>query len=182
MSRARGGFTLLEMMVALVIGGITLSAASALYLGMSTRADAIRATSLRVTRRANAERLLRLLAANVEPRGEDPGVRGDGRSLALGTTCETAFGWPEPCRVLLSFRADGRFQRLLLRRLPATDSSAAPVDAPEMVLRDSLRAGGFAYLIDASHGGSWSAGWTEAAPPPALAVVLDGDTLLLPVR
>jgi prepilin-type N-terminal cleavage/methylation domain-containing protein len=178
----RAGFTLLELMVALVVGGVAITAASALYLALGSRADAIEATSLGTSRAANAERLLRLLAANVETRADHPGVRGDAEKVTLDTSCETAHGWPEPCRVRLELAGDGASRRLLLRRLATEAGSSAPADARGVVLRDSLRSGGFVYLVDASHGGSWSAAWAEPSPPPAIAVVLDGDTLLLPVR
>jgi len=191
---SRAGFTLLELMVAMVIGGVTLTAAAALYLGLASRADAIEAASRAASHDANGERLLRILAANVEPRGNGGGVRGDGASVALDTRCESALGWAEPCRVRLAFQAGGAHRhRLLLWRLaPSADSSPAPFadppadvsaeGTPGMVLRDSVREGRFVYLVDASHGGSWSAAWTETPAPPAFAVVMDGDTLLLPVR
>jgi prepilin-type N-terminal cleavage/methylation domain-containing protein len=176
--RPRAGFTLLELMVALVIGGITLSGATALYLGLSSRADAIRATSLAVSHDANAERLLRRLAVNAEGRREAPGVRGDSAAVTLDTWCETPFGWSEPCRVRLAFRDQGRFRRLALQRADST--STASLD--EVVLRDSLSSGRFTYLVDASDGGSWSETWMEEVPPPAFAVVMETDTLLLPIH
>jgi prepilin-type N-terminal cleavage/methylation domain-containing protein len=171
---SRAGFTLLELMVALVVGGITLTGATALYLGLSGRAEAIRATSLALSHDANAERVLRLLAQNAEGRGEAPGVRGDSAEVTLDTWCETPFGWSEPCRVRVAFGDNGRFRRLSLQRL---DAASAP-----LVLRDSLNAGHITYLVDASRGGSWSAAWTEDVPPPALAVVMETDTLLLPIH
>jgi prepilin-type N-terminal cleavage/methylation domain-containing protein len=177
---ARSGFTLLELMVALVIGGMTISAAAALYLGLGSRADAIETTSRAVSHQANAERLLRILALNAEGRGDVPAVRGDGAGVTLETRCETPFGWSDACRVRLAFHAEGSVRRLVLRQ--AFAAAEAGGDSVEFVLRDSLRSGHFAYLIDAARGGSWSGSWTEGVQPSALAVIVDGDTLLLPLR
>ena len=78
------------------------------------------------------------------PSGEAPGVRGDSAMVTLDTWCETPFGWSEPCRVRVAFQDQGRFRRLSLQRA----DSAAGSPSARVVLRDSLSAGRFTYLVD----------------------------------
>jgi hypothetical protein len=48
-------------------------------------------------------------------------------------------------------------------------------------VRSALRVAAFLYLEEARNGGSWSTSWSDRVPPLAVGVILDADTLILPI-
>jgi hypothetical protein len=167
--------------VAFVVGGTAVATAAALLVGLSSRASAIEMAAASADRAANAERLMRLLTANLDESIQTARLEGYNEHVVLRTLCETAAGWLEPCRVQLDFRKDGESGLLMLQaRFDTADRSAAKVH--EIVLRSGVLSGEFLYLVDAADGGTWAESWTSLTLPRAVGIVVDGDTLLLPVR
>jgi prepilin-type N-terminal cleavage/methylation domain-containing protein len=172
MPRRAAGFTLIEINVALVVGGMALTAAAALLHGLGARAEAIRAVATHVDRDANAERLLRSVWANLRHSGDSSvTIRGDSATVAFQTWCPTSEVWMRPCRGRLAVEKDdaGYLIRFYL-------------DAPQfrpITLWRALRTAGLRYLKDPAHGGMWQRQWSDVVIPPAIAVVAGSDTLVL---
>jgi len=159
-------------MVALVVGGMALLLAAALLATLGNRAEAIERAATKQNEDANAERLLQGLVANLDP-GSDttPSFVGDGQSVTFRTWCDTPAGWLDRCSAHLWFerRQDVTALRLLLH---GSDSS-------EFELRRGLETGRLRYLVNARDRGTWAETWTERVPRVAVAIITDGDTLLL---
>jgi prepilin-type N-terminal cleavage/methylation domain-containing protein len=170
----RRAFTLIEVVVALVIGGMALSAAVALLDGLARRVDAVRAAAAAEDRDANGERLLRTLLANLRGTTDTLSpLAGDSSRVAFRTWCETSEGWLRPCDAELRIaRSDSVTQFDLT--LQAGDTSTMTL------WRTPLRAGPSAvrYLLDPAHGGTWLTSWAARMPPNAVATITGGDTLI----
>lgn len=172
---SRRGFTLIEVTVALVIGGMALSAAAALLNGLSARADQIRSAGARVDRDANAERLLRNMLANLRGSGDSTlTVTGDSGSVTFQAWCETVEGWFRPCSAHVTLERDSTSVEF---RLALTGGGA---EDRSMVFRRGAKApAGLRYLRDVTHGGTWVNRWTEVVVPTAIALFAGTDTLVL---
>ncbi len=169
----RRGFTLIEVTIALVIGGMALSAAAALLTGLSKRAEQIRAAGARMDRDTNAERLLRSLWSNLRPTGDgSPIVRGDSMAVEFSAWCESVEGWLRPCRARLAVEHEARGSRFVL---VLTGDETMTMHFWHRDRDLSIR-----YLRNAEHGGSWMTGWTDPVPPPAIAVIAGPDTVMVP--
>ena len=173
MNRARrGGFTLIEVTVALVVGGMALSAAAALYQGLSSRAEAIRTAAVRVDRDANAERLVRGIWANLR-QGTDStaSIKGDSATIYFKAWCPTTELWMSPCSGRLAIeREDSGFAIRLRLDTPA---------ARPLTLWTGLSQAKIRYLSDAAQGGQWQSSWSQLVTPPAIALVAGADTMIL---
>lgn len=172
---SRAGFTLIEVTVALVIGGMALVAAAALFNGLAQRAAAVERAGRRADRDANAERLLRSLFENMDLRGDStsPPVAGDQRSIRFRAWCDEGRGSFTPCSVRLSIQQDAGLSFLQLE--------LAGADTTTLVLRRGFREGRLRYLRYAREGGQWTDTWPRLVAPTAIAVIIERDTLLLPV-
>lgn len=168
---ARGGFTLVELVVALALGALVVLGARAMLDGVGDAGDRLRAASAAADRAANGERLLRSALGQAERSRTTP-FRGGAQEVRFATSCATPRGWAERCSASLTFGvADGA---------PALAGSFE--DGAAVPLRTGFVAGGFTYLADARDGGRWLAQWEqEDALPIALGVVLDGDTTIVRV-
>jgi prepilin-type N-terminal cleavage/methylation domain-containing protein len=170
----RRGFTLIEVTIALVIGGMALSAAAALLTGLSHRAEQIRVAAARVDRDGNGERLLRSLLENLRFSSDTTQrLRGDSTAVTFLTRCETAEGWLRPCSGSIAVDPSGtHFQIRLVLNARSTQSLAlSRVDRGSLSIR---------YLRDAETGGHWATRWSELVTPMAIELIAGTDTLLLP--
>ena len=172
---SRVGFTLIEVTVALVIGGMALVAAAALFNGFARRAEDVERVGRRADRDANTERLLRTLFENIDLRGDStsPPVSGDQRSIRFRAWCDEGRGSLAPCGVRLSILQDAGLSLLQLE--------LAGADTTALVLRRGFRNGSLRYLLYAREGGQWIDAWPRLVAPTAIAVIIERDTLLLPV-
>lgn len=177
--RAAPGFTLLEIAVALAIGGIAVLGATGLFIALAGRDEAIRASAARNDRAANGEQLLRALFGNLEVSTDSAtALGGDSVAVTFRAGCRSVGAELDHCGVRLYFEQQGPITLLQLRLTTDPNDSAGVHPAIE------LRRGGrgvLRYLIDAGGGGRWADSWSRLQPPVAVSVVVDGDTLLLPV-
>lgn len=175
----RAGFTLLEITVALILGGMTVLGAASLFLGMVGKDAAIRALAERADHDANGEGLLRALFANLEiTRDTTPALTGDSLGVSFLAWCPTGAERLGHCGVRLYLESHGP-NTLLQVQLRAVGRDSADGDRPIELRRGAI--GGLRYLIDPGGGGRWARTWTGRVPPVAVAVIIDRDTLLLPV-
>jgi prepilin-type N-terminal cleavage/methylation domain-containing protein len=169
---ARVGFTLVEVMVALVIGGMTIASAGALLGGLSDRAEFIATTAAHADAGANAEYVLRSLTENLDSgSGTTPPLVGSADSVVFRSWCQTPRGWFEQCAVRLSF---DRRPGVAVLGMELRGSTSTLLSLPR-------GAGRFHYLDDTGQSLRWIDSWSERELPVAVGIILDGDTLLLPV-
>ncbi len=173
------GFTLLELMVALATGGMALAGAAALLYGIGEQVDRLVTVAERVDRDANAERLLRTLFANLELSADTtPSLIGDAQTVRFGASCPTAEGWLGRCGVRLSADAGAATGSLHLELTAAGAEGAA---LGKTVLAEGFEEVGIRYLVDPRSGGTWVTSWSRIGLPAAVALIVEGDTLLLNV-
>ncbi len=171
---SRRGFTLIEVTIALVIGGMALSAAAALLTGLSQRVNQIRGAAARVDRDGNAERMLRSLFENLRfSTDSSHTLRGDSSRVTFYTRCETVEGWLRPCSAVIAVDPSRtHFQiRLALSAQSTQNLALSRVDRGSLSIR---------YLRDAETGGHWTTRWSEIVTPMAIELIAGADTLLLP--
>ena len=170
----RGGFTLLELVIAFGIGTLALLAARAALVQIATASDVALRAARAADREANADRLLRATVGQLETGiAPDRAFAGDLRTATFATWCDTPAGALAPCHARLAVdSADGR------SALTLTLDVAGRVDT--VVLRPAPPSMGLRYLTDPEAGGRWVPTWPPAITPPlALGVVTDADTLIL---
>lgn len=167
----RDAFTLLEVVVALALGGVVLIGAHAVLASLGDAAAAITARATTDARTVEGERTLRALAGRLEV-GTPEAAPFEGAPDAARFTswCEVPSGWLERCTVTLAFdSASGAGV------LEARIAGRAPV-----VLARGFRSGAFRYLESAAAGGTWFRRWgTGITAPQAIGVLLDQDTLIV---
>jgi prepilin-type N-terminal cleavage/methylation domain-containing protein len=169
----RHGFTLIEVLSALMLTGFVLLGALLLVDQISNGADRIAKESRRVSSEGNGNRLLRrlLLEASLGQDSVDM-FRGDANNITMRSLCPTPNGWPEVCHVTLAIdvRADSSIVTAELR--PGLTFS----------LRRELGKAEFRYLGAPSSDSSWFKVWSSNASLPwAIGVVADRDTVVLSV-
>lgn len=172
-SRRGKGFSLLEVVVAIAIGGMVIIGAQHLVDTLANQADHFTEQTAVDTERANGERQLRELVGQLQV--GSPGTApffGDSASARFSTWCGTAAGWLEQCTVTVSIAA-------------MDEAPAVIADLPNMrrlVLARGFSHGAFRYLETAAGGGEWVTRWGPGSRAPiALGVVLDTDTVIVRV-
>jgi prepilin-type N-terminal cleavage/methylation domain-containing protein len=170
---AAGGFTLLEIVVALALTGMLLLGARVLLGSVTDAAERLSATVAAADRAANSLRLLRDLAGRAEVR--HPGgvpFRGPGRAARWESWCDFPAGWQERCVVALAVVSVGEESSVVL----------TVADGRLYRVRAGLRSARLVYLSSPADGGTWVAQWaSELTPPFALGVVTEQDTLIVRV-
>lgn len=177
-STALSGFTLIEVLVALLIGGMAVATAAALLLGLDQRASAIRRSAARVDHSAEAERVLRQAIANVDATVDSTTqvVTGSPDTAQIHTWCETPAGPMVRCVMKLWFAGQSPDKAL---RADWSSGVTRSVDE-RLVLYPGLTSGSFRYLIDPADGGHWKKRWSRRLIPGAIEIDMGPDTLLLP--
>jgi prepilin-type N-terminal cleavage/methylation domain-containing protein len=170
-ARNRSAFTLLELIIALVVSGIVILGARALFEVMSAHTARVSGLTMEADARANGEHVLRSLIGRAEV--GTPGAAdfvGNAHEARFTSWCDVAGGWLERCSVALvvDHRGDSTFvnvtlstgERIVVRSRPSTDW---------------LR-----YLSDAADGGTWRAEWSKGPVAPlAIGVVSTRDTTII---
>jgi prepilin-type N-terminal cleavage/methylation domain-containing protein len=167
----RGGFTLMEVVVALSIGALVLLGARAMLSQLADSAEATAGAAAETDREANGERLLRDVVSRVEISDIDHrGVWGDEAGARFSTWCQMPDGWLERCTALLGVV---RLDTATVLALELPRGEVHPV-------RRGFGRARLMYLIDAANGGRWTRNWSSTVTAPlAIGVVADADTLIL---
>lgn len=165
----RPGFTLIELMAALMLSGLVLLGAHRLLDQLGDGRDRLRAASTGDAARINRTRLLRELVAHAELNG-DSGRRlvGAARSASFASMCLAPAGWLERCVVSLTLDMSG-------------DSSVleGTLDGKSLSLWNGRGNASLAYF---EKGRGWLREWSSSlALPSAVAIVTASDTLILPI-
>lgn len=171
--RRRDAFTLSEILVALMIGGIVLTGAHQVLAVLTDSARTTETDAIAADRHANGEDLLYRLTGALDV--ATPGARpffGTERIAEFSSWCEVPRGWLESCSVVLAIdTADGG---------PAV--SARLDDSTRVVLLRGFARGSLRYLENAENGGTWQRVWGRGVGASlAIGVILDRDTLIVPI-
>lgn len=165
-----GGFTLLEVIVALSIGTFVIVAARMLLENLGVGTSRIVRSARQIDRDANGERLLRSLVGQIEVGVPEESFGGDEHSMEFTSWCRVSRGWLERCSVTLSVERSDSAQFLV----------ALFPDGARVVLRRANRRLRLRYLADASEGGTWFVKWGHGpACPRAIGVLADSDTVIV---
>jgi len=170
---SQSGFTLIEVVFALVVSAIVILGARAMLDETGDDALRIAAQAQRVDRDANAERELRALVLHLElGAGESSQFAGDPGRASFSSWCDAPGGWQERCAVTLALVTRARGVALVAHTSVNGD----------IVVRDSVRSGALRYLTRVSGGGEWIRVWGAGITAPlAIGVILDTDTLIVPI-
>jgi prepilin-type N-terminal cleavage/methylation domain-containing protein len=171
-SDQRIGFSLLEVMIALTVGGLAVALAAALLRATADQSAMISEQARSVNTDAVGERVIRRLVGQMEwSRTGEPPPSGTRRRTQFVSWCDVATGWQERCLVelelpqedyggIIARSAAGGTQRLI---------SGRPVTA-------------ILYLVSSSGGGEWVDRWLDATSlPRAVGLEVGSDTLILRV-
>jgi prepilin-type N-terminal cleavage/methylation domain-containing protein len=171
--RRSAGFTLVEVMVAVVVIGVVLMGARTMLGQLAGDADRITGAAAEADREANADALLRAVAGRLEvsPVAErEVRFQGQPHGARFHSWCEVPDGWLERCEVSLGFVRLDDGSALVLR---LSTGGMVP-------LRRRIQRGEILYLRDAARGGTWMRSWgATITSPAALGVVVDGDTSII---
>jgi prepilin-type N-terminal cleavage/methylation domain-containing protein len=176
LSRERGqtpGFTLIEVMVALVVSAIVLLGARAMLGEVGDAAARISVESGRLDTNANADHALRALVRNLDLGYANEAVfAGELRQVTFVSWCDTPGGWQERCKVEITIEKREGGDALVVH----TPRSGA------IVVRDHVRNGSLRYLTTVYGGGEWIRSWGAGITAPlAIGIILDSDTLIVPI-
>ncbi len=149
--RSRAGFTLIELVVALLIVGIVVSLTHQLFAVVVEGARATEASRLALDRRANARRWMQGAWLSLEVGGNAGAFEGH-RGYAEFTTWTMApGGWFEPERI----------------RLEVSDSQlVARSDGRALRLAEPVVEVSFDYLLTPGEASQWVSEWVSPASAP----------------
>lgn len=162
------GFTLVEVIVAIAIGGLVLLGARSLLEALADEEHHVARETAVADAHSNGYRTLRSLVGEMEVGTAESGpFSGDPIQTSFTTWCDTAHGWQERCAVTIAFESEGS-EAVLVAHLPKGSS---------LVLARGFRAGEFRYLNSASSGGQWFRQWGRGITAPlAIGVLLERDS------
>ena len=169
------GFTLIEVMVALAIGGLVVLTAERLFAGAGDGARLLTESRERLDRDANARRWLEatFLSLAVGDSGSI-GFTGDRDRVRFTAWQLTAGGWFEPRQIDLTI-SDGRLE-----------AGISPGES--IILAESVTDLSFDYLLDPGADTRWVQQWVSPVSAPLAVRVRLGrvrgaaDTLLLLIK
>ena len=164
----------MELLVALLVGGVAILGARSVLGAVADQADRIAEAAMLIDRAANGERLLRSLVGNLEVgTTRDATFQGDEAEARFTTWCTSASGWQERCTVRL----------VVLRPDPVSGKSIIAGVLPGRDTLPLIECDGVSrlqYLRDAASGGTWSNRWgTSVGAPLAIGIATEGDTIIL---
>lgn len=163
--KARRGFTVLELAVALAISGVTLAGSWTLLASVGEAGRALSSWRGEHAERYRAYADIRDALLEVDRRAVLSGAAG---VTHLKTRCPTGRGWSVACEVELTLRsAEGR--------------CTFTIHSPFVVASRWVRSNGacfMRFLLSPELGGQWIDRWSqEASLPFALGLVMGPDTL-----
>ena len=171
----RTGFTLLEVIVAVMIAATLLLSADAVFEQMADSRTSTARSAMERDRVKNATALIRSWVRQIDvspgnsPTSSPRSFVGDGIESKFTSWCIAPGGWERECDVSLRAVADSNNVGVV-----ATSSAG---DSATLLVRDSTIA--LRYLIDAADGGRWVDSWPSGPTVPlAIGIVSRSDTIV----
>ena len=169
----RSGFTLVELVVALAVGGVAILGARSILATLADHADSIALVAAETDRIANGERMLRAIVGRLDISADSAAFAGDEHQMRFTSWCEVPSGWQERCKVTLAV-------------IPSATSSDTEVVAVVLSTGEVIALLArpppmrFRYLLDPGHGGRWLERWGAGITAPvAVGIVNESDTLIV---
>lgn len=178
MTNVRGGFTLLEVMVAAVVAATVLLGARVVYETLAAAAhDMTRLERTDTEARTSETALARMVAqVDVSPGSATDSQRtfgGDESHASFASWCIRPGGWEASCEITLRASADTAHRDGIVTAESSAGERGRITTTHPPVLR---------YLLDARAGGTWLRNWpTGPTAPIAIGVIAGRDTLVLRV-
>jgi len=151
MSRPRAGFTLVELLVALLVTGLVALLSHQLLATVGDSARTLLAARTALDRDANARRWLTSSWRSLEVGGAAGGFTGAPQEATYSSWVRTPGGWWVRSRVRLGVVQE-RF--------------VAVTDTETLVLADGVAAVGFDYLLTPGADSRWVHAWQSPASAP----------------
>lgn len=175
-SSLRSGFTLLEVLVAVMIAATVLLAADIVFEQLADSRSVIARSATKVDRERNAaSTVVRWVSqVDISPRS-GPGVQprsfgGNETSATFVSWCLAPGGWERECEVTLRVARDTNASAIVASASTG-ESVRLPIHGTDATLR---------YLLDARGGGHWLRSWGAGPTTPlAIGIVSGADTLVL---
>jgi prepilin-type N-terminal cleavage/methylation domain-containing protein len=168
--RRRSGFTLIEVIMALVVSGIILVAARGMVEAAADDAASITRAAAAGDREANAEQTVRALAERLEISSPGTSFSGEPGATSFASWCDVPAGWQERCSVTIAIEKDSSGLSLNVRTSQGFQTQ----------LRSGMKRAAIRYLVTAASGGKWIERWGDGiTAPKALGLILDKDTLIV---
>jgi prepilin-type N-terminal cleavage/methylation domain-containing protein len=174
----RTGFTLLEVLVAVMIAAALLLSADVVFEQMADSRSSTARAAMDRDRMQNATAAMRSWVRQIDvspghgPTSSPRSFVGDGIESKFTSWCVAPGGWERECDVSLRAVADSN--RIGVVALSSTGDSAT------LLVRDSTVA--LRYLIDAADGGRWVNSWPQGPTVPlAIGIVSRSDTIVFRV-
>jgi prepilin-type N-terminal cleavage/methylation domain-containing protein len=165
----RGGFTLIEILVALALAAIVMIAARGLLDGLMGQAAAIVRAGQAADSLSGAEQSVRRTVGNLAlPVGDTLAFEGDAGAARFVSWCAVPGGWLERCAVQLTARDSGGVRMVQ--------------NSGEVTLLHAGRLPALCYLSSVRDGGTWVNRWRSATDAPlAIGIVNGSDTAVMRV-
>jgi prepilin-type N-terminal cleavage/methylation domain-containing protein len=170
-ARGSAGFTLVEVMVALLVAAVVLMGARALLRQLADDGGRIARAAAEGDRAAAADALLRAVAGRLDVSPvADRRFTGEPQGAHFHSWCEVPDGWLERCAASVGV-IDLAGEAVLALTLSTGET---------VPLRRGFSSAALLYLSDAGGGGQWVRSWgTAITAPVAIGVVVDGDTSIV---
>jgi prepilin-type N-terminal cleavage/methylation domain-containing protein len=169
-SHQRIGFSLLEVMIALTVGGVAVALAAALLRATADQSAMTSEQARSVNTDAVGERVIRRLVGQMEwSRTGDPPPSGTSRRMQFVSWCDVATGWQERCLVELELPREG-YGGIIARSSVGGAQRLMPGRPVTAII----------YLVSSSGGGEWANRWLDATSlPRAVGLEVGSDTLIV---
>jgi prepilin-type N-terminal cleavage/methylation domain-containing protein len=174
-SHVRTGFTLLEVLVAVLISATLLISADMVFEQLAESRTETASSALQRDETQDAGALVRrwVRQIDISPEAGPPhgshNFGGDSAQMRFTSWCVAAGGWERECDISVRTRIDSTGAALL------AESSYG--DSARTELRDSTIV--LRYLMDAANGGHWVNNWPIGPTVPiAIGVVSRSDTIV----
>ena len=170
----RTGFTLLEVLVAVMIAATLLLSADLVFEQLADSRQAMARATVERDRAENSAETIRRWVRQVDvsphpgPGSAPHAFAGDATEASFTSSCLAAGGWERECDVSLRITT-GSESAALVAVSSTGDSARLTVHGRTLAIR---------YLMDAANGGRWLSSWPSGPTVPiAIGIVSRADTI-----